>query len=76
MGDSKIHLQAIGQVASHNKWDLLLPQLLDGDLKRVGLTLDVYKHRRIHTVYRVSMFPDHTMAASISTTDSSTIKHT
>jgi hypothetical protein len=55
MIESKMHLQAIGQVASYNQRDLLFPQLLDGDLQRVGLALDVYKHGRIHTANRVSL---------------------
>jgi hypothetical protein len=52
---SEKHLQAIGQVASHDQRDLLFPQLLDGNLQRIGLALDVYEHGRIHTANRVSL---------------------
>ena len=38
-----MHLQAIGQVASHNQRDLLFPQFLNGNLQRIGLTLDVHR---------------------------------
>jgi hypothetical protein len=43
-----MHLQAIGQVASYDQRNLLLPQFLNGDLQRVGLSLDVNENGRVH----------------------------
>ena len=43
-----MYLQAIGQVASYDQRNLLLPQFLDGDLQRVGLSLDVNENGCVH----------------------------
>lgn len=43
------HLRSIGQIPPHNKRDLLLGQLFDGNLQRIRLSLEVYKHWRIET---------------------------
>jgi hypothetical protein len=40
----------IGQVSAHNQRDLLLAQLLDGNLQRIRLALDVNQDRSVHTV--------------------------
>lgn len=41
---------SIGHVSPHNQGNLLLPQLLDGYLKWVGLSLEVDKNRGIHAM--------------------------
>lgn len=47
-------LQAVRQIPPHNQRDLLLAKLLDRDLQRIRLTLDIHQHRRVHTARRVS----------------------
>lgn len=39
---------AIGQVAPNSERDLLLVQLLDRNLQRIRLALQIHQHRRIH----------------------------
>ena len=46
----RLDLLAIRHVSSHNQRNLLLSKLLDGNLKRVRLALQVHQHRRIHAV--------------------------
>jgi hypothetical protein len=49
---SKRYLLAIGHVSPHDQRNLLLPHLLNRNLKGVGLALKINKHRRIHAIPR------------------------
>lgn len=42
------NLLSVRKIPTNNERDLLLPQLLDGDLQRIRLALEVDQHRRVH----------------------------
>ena len=54
---SRQHLLSIWQVPAHDERNLLLPQLLDGNLQRIRLALEVDQHRRVHAARSVSQIP-------------------
>lgn len=53
--EEKGDLLSIRHVATDNQRDLLLAQLLNGDLKRIRLALEINQHWRVHATKRNSL---------------------
>lgn len=51
-GTESVDLLSVRQVPPHDQRDLLLAQLLDSNLQRVGLSLQVDKDRCVHAVFQ------------------------
>ena len=54
MSGRYICLPSVGKVTANDERDLLLVELLHGDLQGIGFTLEVDKNGGIHTILNVS----------------------
>jgi hypothetical protein len=46
--DTPVLKTAVREVSSNDKWDLLLRELLDGDLQGICLSIGWYEYRGVH----------------------------